>query len=173
MSAVDENMIIDVVDERDTSIGVIRRRDVLRQHVNFRVVHILVFNARGDLLVQRLARTRTRHPGYWGSSVAGYVFAEENYWDAAKRRLAEELGVRDATLQYLGKDTMLDEDSHKFIGVFATTNNGPFQYDHEHIDRIEILSLAAIHDLCDAGARQFTPTFLHVLRFYEDRHRKD
>ena len=173
MSAVNENMLVDTIDDRDNPIGVVRRGEVFQRHANFRVVHVLVFNSNGDLLVQRLASTRIRHPGFWGSSVAGYVFAQEDYRAAANRRLSQELGVADATLQYLGKDTMIDEGSHKFIGVFTTINDGPFRYDHEHIDQIEFMPLEAIHDRCDAGTMQFTPTFLHVLRFYEEHFKKD
>src|SRR5882672_6290217 len=139
MTAVSENMVIDAVDQRDAPIGRIPRSQVFRQRANFRVVHDLIFNSRGELLVQQLASTRNRHPGYWGSSVAAYLFAGESYRTAAERRLAEELGVRDVPLAYVGKTSMEDDGAHKFIAVFAATCDGPFNFDRSHIERLEFV----------------------------------
>ena len=118
MSAVSEEMVIDAVDQSDSPTSIIRRDEVFRRRANFRVVHILVFNRRGELLLQQLSRTRTRHPGYWGSSVAGYNFAGESYEAAAGRRLGEELGIDGVPLTYIGKTSMEDDGCQKFIGYF-------------------------------------------------------
>ena len=169
MVPVSEKMLIDAVDQSDVPIGRVLRNEVFRQHANFRVAHDLVFNSRGELLVQQLAKTRRRHPGYWGSSVAAYLFAGESYQAAAERRLAEELGLHDTRLNYVGKTSMVDEGSQKFIAVFATTHEGPFSFDRSHIERIEFLPRQVIHELEAAGSRTFTPTFLRVLSFYESK----
>jgi isopentenyl-diphosphate delta-isomerase len=169
MPAVNQEMVIDAVDQHDVPISSIPRNQVFRQRVNFRVVHDLIFNFRGELLVQQLASTRDRHPGYWGSSVAAYLFAGESYRAAAERRLAEELGVRDVPLTYVGKTSMEDDGSHKFISVFAATCNGPFSFDRSHIESLEFLPRHVIHELQAAGSRTFTATFLRVLSFYESR----
>jgi len=169
MTTVSENMIVDAVDQRDLPISRIPRNQVFRLRANFRVVHDLIFNFRGELLVQQLASTRERHPGYWGSSVAAYLFAGESYRAAAERRLAEELGVRDVPLAYVGKTSMEDDGSQKFISVFTATCDGPFSFDRSHIERLEFLPRQVIHELQAAGSRTFTPTFLRVLSFYESR----
>lgn len=169
MSAVSEEMVIDGVDQNDSSVQEVVRNQVFSKRVNFRVVHDLVFNRRGELLVQRLSPTRTRHPGFWGSSVAGYLFAGETYVSAATRRLGEELGVFSASLAYVGKTSMEDEGCRKFIGVFSTVHDGPFRIDRGHIDAIEFLPISTIHDLRAGGSFPFTPTFLRVLDFYENR----
>src|ERR1700693_2164311 len=151
MVAVSEEMVIDRVDWDDEPIGLIRRDEVFSRRANFRVAHDLIFNSRGELLVQQLASARTRHPGYWGSSVAAYLFAEESYQAAAERRLAEELGVYGVSLRYIGKTSMVDEGSEKFIGVFAATSDGPFRFDKNHIERIEFLPSNVIHELQVSG----------------------
>jgi isopentenyldiphosphate isomerase len=167
--AVREDMAIDAVDPNDVPIGVVPRDEVFRRRVGFRVAHDLIFNSSGELLVQQLARTRTRHPGYWGSSVAAYLFAGESYESAAERRLAQELGVRGVPLKYIGKISMVDEGCHKFVSVFTATDNGPFRFDRNHIEKIEFLPLPLIRELRDSGARAFTPTFVRVLGFYESK----
>jgi isopentenyldiphosphate isomerase len=169
MAVVGEGMVIDAVDRSDRPIAVIPRNEVFVRQANFRVAHDLIFNSRGELLVQQLASSRTRHPGYWGSSVAAYLFAGESYLEAAGRRLAEELGIRDVPLNYVGKTSMVDEGSYKFIAVFTTIHDGPFDFDKNHIERLEFLPTQVIHELQAAGSRTFTPTFLRVLSFYESR----
>jgi isopentenyl-diphosphate delta-isomerase len=169
MATVTEGMVIDRVNRNDQPIGLIHRDEVFTKQASFRVVHDLVFNSRGELLVQQLASTRTRHPGYWGSSVAAYLFAGESYEAAAERRLSEELGVYNLPLRYVGKTSMVDQGSDKFIGVFAATSDGPFHFDKGHIERIEFLPRNVIHELQASGGRAFTPTFLRVLSFYESK----
>ena len=167
MPTVNEGMLIDVVDRTDKSIGLMERGLVFHEHASFRVVHDLVFNSHGELLIQQIGSTRNRHPGYWGSSVAAYMFAGESYEAAANRRLAEELGVRNVVLRYLGKTSMIDEGCFKFIGVFAGTYDGPFAFDQPQIASLEFVSISQLHEQIEKRLRKFTPTFLEVLKFYE------
>lgn len=170
MAAVSEDMLIDAVNESDTPIGTICRKEVFKRHANFRVAHVLVFNADEELLLQQLALTRSRHAGLWGSSAAAYLYAGETYQDAAGRRIREELGIRDAALDYVGKTAMNDEGSKKFIGVFRTIANGRFEYDLGHIEHLQFLPFIEIKSIIRSGGKSFTPTFLNVLRFYESKY---
>jgi 8-oxo-dGTP pyrophosphatase MutT (NUDIX family) len=163
LPVVGDDMTIDVVDGHDSPIGEIIRRDVFKLRANFRVAHVLVFNRKGELLIQRLGSKRQRHPRYWGSSVAGYLFAGETYQEAARRRISQELGAPNAVLTSLGKFSMNDEGCKKFIGLFSTIQEGPFRIDHSHIEAVEFLSLREIHN----AKLRFTETFLRVLDFYE------
>jgi len=169
MPPVGEDMRIDAVDDNDTPIAVINRRDVFKQRANFRVAHDLIFNSQGELLIQRLASSRVRHPGYWGSSVAAYLFAGESYEGAAERRLTQELGIQEVPLEHVGKLSMEDEGCHKFVSVFSAVHDGPFRFDPDHIEALEFLPRPVIHELHALGSRAFTPTFLQVLGFYESR----
>ena len=166
MTAVDEAMIIDSVDQADTTVGTIPRAEVFQKHVNFRVSHVLIFNSLGELLLQRLALSRNRNPGAWGSSVASYLFSSENYVQAAQRRVGEELGISDFQLVPLGKTEMVDDGCLKFISVFQSFHEGPFPYDPEHIDQVEFATISGIQGMIENGSRIFTPTFLHVFQFY-------
>jgi isopentenyl-diphosphate delta-isomerase len=167
MSAVSEKMLIDAVDETDTSIGSLVRAEVFKLHANFRVAHVFVFNSEGELLIQRLGLNRTRHPGYWGSSVAAYLFSHEDYQSAAKRRLSEELGISNTALQFISKISMQDEGCTKFISLFKTVYDGPLHYDRLHIDEAEFHSLAEIRKMIVDGNRPFTPTFLYIFNSFQ------
>lgn len=167
MTAVGEAMIIDIVDQTDSPVGRIKRADVFKEHANFRVSHVLIFNSRGQLLIQRLALTRNRNPGAWGSSVAAYLFSSEDYVEAARRRVGQELGIFDFTLAPLGKTLMVDDGCLKFISVFRSLNEGPFNFDPAHIAGLEFISPTEIGRMIATGERTFTPTFLQVFKFFQ------
>ncbi len=167
MPAVSEEMILDVVNQTDDPIGQVRRANVFTQHANFRVAHVLIFDSQGRLLLQRLAFGRRRNPGAWGSSVASYLFASENYVAAATRRVQEELGVSAALLTLLGKTEMVDDGCLKFISIFTMKHDGPFIVNRSHIEEIEFVPLALVQQTIADGSRQFTPTFLQVFRYFQ------
>ena len=163
---VGNDMLIDQVDDHDRPVRSIPRSSVFSAKAGFRVSHVFVFNESNQLLLQRIARSRERHPGYWGSSVAAYVFSGEDYISAAERRINEELGITHVDVQLIGKTAMRDDGCTKFISLFTATSNGPFQFDRNHIDELQFVSLPQIQEMLRTHERQFTPTFAHVLDLY-------
>jgi len=62
-------MLIDTVNKVDQVTGTIEKAAALDAGVNFRVVHVFVFNDKGDLLIQQIPQGK-RHAGMWGSSLS-------------------------------------------------------------------------------------------------------
>lgn len=162
--------LIDLVDEHDRPAGLVPRGEVFDRRASFRVVHVLLFDAKGKLLVQQLGAQRERHPLQWGSSVAAFLHAGESYEQAATRRTREEIGLQPA-LQPVGRTSMTDEGSTKFIGVYTGTidRNAPTIREPEHIERIAFVSLDRLRGRLHDDPDSFTETFRHVLRFWEQQ----
>ena len=57
------------------------------------VVHVCIFNKRGELLLQQRSEQKKSYPGYWDVSAAGGVRAGETGREAAMRETMEELGI--------------------------------------------------------------------------------
>lgn len=85
--------ILSVVDSSDTVIGEERRDEIHLQGLRHRAVHVLVFNPRGALFLQKRGMHKKEHPGMWDSSVAGHVDAGESYDDCCIREVEEEVGL--------------------------------------------------------------------------------
>jgi 16S rRNA (adenine1518-N6/adenine1519-N6)-dimethyltransferase len=85
--------IFDVVDEHDEVTGQSTRGEVHALGLLHRAVHVLVFNKRGDVLLQQRSMLKDAHPGVWDSSVSGHLDSGEAYETAAVRELAEEMGI--------------------------------------------------------------------------------
>lgn len=57
------------------------------------VVHVCIFNSKGEMLIQKRADDIVRWPGFWDISVGGGASAGDDSRSAAQRETAEELGL--------------------------------------------------------------------------------
>src|ERR1044072_5732360 len=88
--------IFDVVNERDEVIDRKPRSEVHRLGLLHRAVHVLVFNSRGQIFLQKRSMKKDRQPGVWDSSASGHVDSGEDYDTCAVRELREEIGLKGA-----------------------------------------------------------------------------
>jgi len=119
--------IFDVVDASDSVIGRESRRRIHARRLRHRAAHILVFNRRGELFLQKRSMTKDSCPGLWDSSAAGHVDSGESYDDCARRELAEELGLEpDAAPLRLFKLAACARTGEEFVWVYRVCAEGPF-----------------------------------------------
>lgn len=129
--------IFDVVDANDEVVGQERRSVVHAKGLRHRAVHILIFNSRGELFLQKRSMSKDVSPGTWDSSCCGHVDSGETYEPAAVRELDEELGLKmipAAQLIPLFKIDACAETGHEFVQVYRMEHEGPFQLHPEEID---------------------------------------
>jgi len=161
-------MLINTVDSKDHVIGVIQRKKVLQSHQSFRVAHVFVFNSKEELLLQKISKKNKRHPFYWGSSVAGYLFAGESYTQGANRRIKQELGI-EPRLSFFGKVTMKEETGDKIIGLYICHYNKEIYPNKELILDTKFYALQKIKKMLDGGDIKVTPTFSLLFNFFYTR----
>ena len=153
----------DVVDENDQ---VLRSefRDVI--HVNnlrHRAAHMLLFNASGELYLQKRSIWKDRNPACWDSSAAGHVDAGEDYLTAARRELHEELGIEAPELTSIGRLTCTEATGWEFIEIYTGQHEGPFQPAALEVETGAFFSLEKIRAWAAASPGDFSPVFLQVL----------
>jgi len=105
MGAADE--IVTIVDEHNKVLGAVPRREMRAKNLPHRSTYILVFNAQGELYVQKRTMTKDVFPGYYDSAAGGVVLAGESYEQGAVRELAEEMGI---DVRNFGSTTFRRED---------------------------------------------------------------
>ena len=127
--------IFDVVNERDEVIGQQPRSEVHRLGLMHRAVHVLVFNARGQVLLQKRSMTKDRQPGLWDSSASGHVDAGEDYDACAVRELGEEIDLQlSVAPQRLFKLAACAETDQEHVWVYRCEAEGPFRLHPEEIE---------------------------------------
>jgi isopentenyldiphosphate isomerase len=127
--------IFDVVNERDEVIDRQPRREVHRLGLRHRAVHMLVFNRRGQVFLQKRSLKKDREPGVWDSSASGHVDSGEDYDAAAVRELREEIGLDLKTAPSRRfKIFARPETDQEFVWVYRCEAEGPFVLHPEEID---------------------------------------
>lgn len=128
--------IFDVVNERDEVIGQKPRDEVHRLGLMHRAVHVLVFNSRGQVFLQKRSMKKDRQPGLWDSSASGHVDSGEDYDACAVREVREEIGLQlKAVPQRLFKLVASPETDQEHVWVYRCTSEGPFTLNEDEIER--------------------------------------
>ncbi len=83
----------DLYDNERKKVGMIERSQPMPKGVNRLVVHICIFNSKGEMLIQQRSATKKTHPNVWDITLGGCVQAGETSWQGAQRELSEELGL--------------------------------------------------------------------------------
>ena len=97
-----EEEFLDVVTEKGEVIKVLPRSRIHGDPTLLhRVVHVLVFNSKDDLLLQKRSMSKDVAPGKWDTSVGGHVNAGESLEEAVMREMEEELGINEGVPEYL------------------------------------------------------------------------
>lgn len=115
-----------LVDGDDQEIGTMEKMEAHRQGKLHRAFSVLLFNARGEILLQKRAMSKYHSAGLWTNTCCSHPLPNESILTAAKRRLKEEMGidVRPSFAYKFFYKTQLDRDliehecDHVFFGKF-------------------------------------------------------
>ncbi len=125
---------------------------------------VLVFNDKGELLLQMRAANDDSFPSHWSFSAGGGVESGEDAKLSAEREVKEELGV-DAKAEFVREEhltypswtpnVMREED----LSLYKTHHNGPFNLDTKEIEKVEFFALDTIKKMIASGEK-FHPSFV-------------
>lgn len=164
--------LIPVVNENDQFIENRPRKEVHKLGLRHRAVHILVFNDKNQLFLQKRSLTKDINAGLWDTSAAGHVDAGESYAACAHRETIEELGVCvDKTLTFLFKLPAKPETGMEFVEVYRCQHNGPFSLEADEIDDGQWFDIQDISQRATSNDATLTDTFKTLwLKFIELNH---
>ena len=156
-----------LVDESDREIG---HASKSRCHAGEGVLHrafsLLIFNERGELLIQQRSPGKPLWPRYWSNSVCSHPRRGESMDGAIQRRLEEELGIG-CPLRFLFKfqyQARFGEAGaeHELCSVYVGQHTGPVHPDAREIMEWRWLDPATLDaQMSRRRARErFTPWFM-------------
>jgi len=157
--------IFDVVDEHDKVRHQASRHEVHAHGWRHRAVHIFVFNARGELFLQKRSRLKDVHPLRWDSSAAGHVNAGDDYDDTARREIVEELGVS-AEVERIGSITARAETGWEFVQLYRAEHEGPFTLHPAEIESGAFFAPEQIDRWTEARPKDFATGFLECWKVF-------
>lgn len=155
-----------LVDAADHGVGYLSKH---RCHEGRGVLHrafsLLIFNGRGELLIQQRARSKRLWPLYWSNSCCSHPRSGESMEAATRRRLREELGIC-CPLQFLFKfeyHAQFDATGaeHELCSVFIGRSAGPIKTDPEEISGWRWISPEELQAEFEVhGGERYTPWFM-------------
>ncbi|HZZ56805.1 MAG TPA: NUDIX domain-containing protein [Opitutaceae bacterium] len=157
--------IFDVVDAQDRPVGRAARREVHARGLRHRAIHVLIFNRRGEIFLQRRSALKDMSPLTWDSSCSGHVDAGEDYDQACVRELGEELGLHlDAPPPRWLRVAAGPETGNEFVWVYRLQHEGPFTLDPAEIDRGEWIAPAELDRRIAGRPADYAPAFRLIWR---------
>jgi len=146
----------DVVDENDKIIGKASRKECHSDNsLIHRGVDVLIFNSKGQLLLQKRSMKKDLYPGLWTCSATGHNDLGESYQKAAEREVMEEIGVK-IPLSFCCSYKLRSRIESENLQVFTGRHDGPFKSDKEEVDEVKFSSVKEVKRMI-AEKKHVTP----------------
>lgn len=129
-----------------------------------RVVHVLVFNKEGLLLLQKRSLKKDVAPGKWDTSVGGHVGIGEELVVSARREMEEELGISDCEIEYLYSYIHSNPYETEHVTTYRCMYSGDIRCDLDEIAEAGFWNLREIRDNLKKGI--FSDNFEDEFRRY-------
>ncbi|WP_418983480.1 isopentenyl-diphosphate Delta-isomerase [Alistipes sp.] len=160
-----------LVDRDDNSVGTASKREAHEKGLLHRAVSVLLFNGRGELLLQRRAAGKYHSGGLWANTCCTHPYPGEASGAAAERRLREELGIA-ACLHPLGAlryyarlDGGMTE--HELDHLFVGRSDTPPAPDPAEVAACRYLSPAAVREEMALHPERFAVWFRIILERFQ------
>ncbi len=136
-----------VVNKQDKIIGYRTRYDCHHdKSLIHRAVGVVIFNSKGELLLQKRSNHKDLNPGLYDLSVSGHVNQGQTYYQAAQREMQEELGIKIPIKRY--KKFLLENDQETEIDcLFNATSNGPFYPNKAEVDEVRFVDTGKLSNM--------------------------
>ena len=152
-----------LVDRMGREIGTQEKIQAHREGNLHSAFSIFIFNAVGELLLQRRAQTKYHSGGLWTNTCCSHPRPGESFYRAAKRRLNEEMGF-DCELTGLFSfiyHTQLDNSlfEHELDYVFAGYYNGQPTPNPDEVDDWKWMNVSTLKQEVQETPENYTYWF--------------
>jgi len=147
-----------LVDEAGTVIGKATRGECHSgSKLLHPVVHLHVFNSKGELYLQKRPAWKDIQPAKWDTAVGGHIDFGETPEQALMREVCEELGIDDFIPQRIGQYVFESSRERELVYVNRTIYDGAITPSISELDGGRFWRIEEIKNAIGKGV--FTPNF--------------
>lgn len=161
----EQNELLEVVTSEGEIIKILPRFEI---HGNpsliHRVVHVLMFNKKGELLLQKRSMSKDVAPGKWDTSVGGHVNPGETLDKAVQREMEEELGIRSCNFKFLYSYIHSNPYETELVCTYSCSYDREISFNRDEIDEVKTWSMEEIKK--NIGKKIFSDNFEHEIGMY-------
>ena len=121
------------------------------------VVHLHVFNTKGDIYLQRRPDWKDIQPGKWDTAVGGHIDYGETPEEALRREVCEELSITDFIPEFVDKYVFESKRERELVYVNKTIYDGEIRPSAEELDGGRFWTMQEIREAM--GKDILTPNF--------------
>lgn len=160
---------LEIVNEKGEVVGIARRSEI---HGNpsmmHRVVHVLVFDEEGRLLLQKRSLDKDVAPGRWDTSVGGHVGVGEELSLSARREMGEELGISGCEIEFLYSYIHRNPYETELVSTYRCTYSGHIRHNSQEIDEVRFWRGEEIENAMGRGI--LSDNFEDEFRIFSERY---
>lgn len=163
--------VLEIVNENGDIIGSASRNVIHNDNTLLhRVVHLLLFNSGGQLLLQRRSISKDIAPGTWDTSVGGHVNPGEEIRQALFREIKEELSLTEIETEYLYSYIHRNETESELVYSFRSQYDGVISFNDNEISDITFRDAETIVNNLqeDIFSEHFRDEFQHYVNFLKE-----
>ncbi len=154
--------ILDIVDDNDNVIGQNTRKECRENKTLHRVVCVILKNSSWKILLQKRSES-CNMPWYWDISAGGHVSTEQDYEEAAKREMLEEIWVQ-CDLTFISKKLRKKPwDHYYFSGLYECQYDGEICLTDGEVEKTRFFTQKEIQEYMDSW-QKMTPRLLEILQ---------
>lgn len=163
-----------LVDEENNVLGYVGKLEAHKKALLHRAISVIIFNSKGEQLVQQRAFDKYHFAGIWSNSCCSHPRKDESFQAAAERRLWEELGIKTPLKEefnfiYKVHDEKSGLTEWEYDTVFTGVYDGNFEFNKDEVAAVKWMSNTEIESELEQNPDQYS--FWYKVIFKELKHR--
>jgi len=156
-----------LVNKKDTAVGAEEKMKAHLQGKLHRAFSVILFNKKGEVLIQKRAKSKYHSPGLWTNTCCSHPKPGEDLKEAATRRLKEEMGIScnlKKVFNFIYRAKLGSLTEHEFDHVFLGRFDGKPKPSKKEVEDWQWIKLADLGTDIKKNPQKYTPWFRIIFK---------